>query len=350
MGYETRTDEHLLAEAARWHARLAADDCTDFDRAQFQRWRASSRRHADVYDSATAFSQRFERLADVDDRLRAMADEAFAMGADDEPWSAHAGGGDPRSRAARRWMVPATLAASVIVAFVGVRIGGYFSTSAPLVTYASSEQNRRDVTLDDGSLVHLDVESEISVRFSNGHREITLVNGRALFEVAHDASRPFVVAAGQSHTTALGTHFQVQRESEHVLVTLTEGSVAVTGNVAQSTWSERLSPGEQISLSADGHVHEKRGVDTQAVTSWSRGRLVFRSTPLAEALQEVNRYGRRKVRLGDPDLAELPVDGNFIAGETDLIVSAFAAALPLRIVEADVGEIILFRRYKADAP
>jgi transmembrane sensor len=124
----------------------------------------------------------------------------------------------------------------------------------------------------------------------------------------------------------------------------------VTGNQKQSTWSERLTPGEQISLNADGHVHEKRAVDTQAVTSWSRGRLVFRSTPLADALQEVNRYGHRKVRLGDADLADLPVDGNFIAGETDLIVSAFAAALPLRIAEGDVGEIILFRRYEADAP
>jgi transmembrane sensor len=78
--------------------------------------------------------------------------------------------------------------------------------------------------------------------------------------------------------------------------------------------------------------------------------LVFRGTPLGEALQEVNRYGTRKVRLGDPELADLSVDGNFIAGETDLIVSAFAAALPLRVAASGTGEIILFRRYKADVP
>ena len=95
-------------------------------------------------------------------------------------------------------------------------------------------------------------------------------------------------------------------------------------------------------------MRAKRAVDAQMATSWSRGRLVFRGTPLGEALQEVNRYGSRKVRLGDPDLAELPVGGNFIAGETDLIVSAFAAALPLRVAEGSTGEIILFRRYAAD--
>lgn len=350
MAHETGMDERLYAEAARWHARLAADDCTDFERSQFQRWRASSARHAGAYESVSALSGQLERLADVDGRLRAMADEAFAMGAADEQDRVPEGRWDPRSRASRRWLVPATLAASIVVAFIGVQIGGYFATSAPPLAYASPEHARRDVTLVDGSVVHLDVDSEISVSFSSAERDITLVSGRALFEVAHDASKPFVVSAGLSRTTALGTHFQVQQEAGHVLVTLTEGSVAVTGNEAQSTWRETLSPGEQISLSRDGRVHRKRTVDALAVTSWSRGRLVFRGTPLAEALQEVNRYGRRKVRLGDPDLAELPVDGNFIAGETDLIVSAFAAALPLRIAEADVGEIILFRRYETDAP
>lgn len=349
MGHETGMDERLRTEAARWHARLAADDCTDFDRAQFQRWRAAHWRHGVAYESIAALDRRIQDVAPLDERLRAMADEAFAMGLeDDSAGSARERRTDPRSPGTRRWMVPATLAASVLVAIVGVRISGYFSTTAPPIVYSSSDQGRRDVTLADGSQVHLDVDSEITVSFSGARRDITLVNGRALFEVAHDASKPFVVSAGQSHTTALGTHFQVQREPEQVLVTLTEGSVAVTGDSTQSSWSEKLSPGEQISLSTDGHVHEKRAVDTQAVTSWSRGRLVFRGTPLAEALQEVNRYGRRKVRLGDADLAELPVDGNFIAGETDLIVSAFAAALPLRIAEGD--EIILFRRYKADVP
>ena len=330
-------DDRIVAEAARWHARLAAEDCTDFDRAQFQRWRAMSQRHADAYEAAEALSAQLARWATLDKRLKSMADDAFA---------------NPAERTvpgrARRWMVPAALAAASVVALVGVRLSGYLTSSGPPETYASSQQTRRDVTLADGSLAHLDVDSEISVSFSGGQRQIVLVDGRALFEVAHDATRPFVVSAGQSRTTALGTHFQVQREGQQVLVTLAEGSVAVTSDAGQSRWRETLAPGEQISLTTDGQVHVKRAVDAQAVTSWSRGRLVFRGTPLGEALKEVNRYGSRKVRLGDPDLADLPVGGNFIAGETDLIVSAFAAVLPLRVSEGSAGEIILFRRYKAD--
>jgi transmembrane sensor len=335
MGRDTRVDERILQEAARWHARLAAEDCTDFERAAFQRWRASSPRHAQAYEAAEALSMQLADGARHDDELKSLADEAFAQSS---------------PRPARRWTIPVALAASIVVAFVGVRLAGYLTASAPPVPYASSEQSRRDVTLEDGSIVHLDVDSEISVRFSAGQRGIVLVNGRALFEVAHDARRPFVVAAGESRTTALGTRFQVQREGRQVLVTLTEGSIAVASDAEQSHWREKLIPGEQISLTSDGRVQSKRVIDPQAVTSWSRGRLVFRGTPLGEALQEVNRYGTRKVRLGDPELADLPVDGNFITGETDLIVSAFAAALPLRVAAGSGDEIILFRRYKADVP
>jgi transmembrane sensor len=85
-------------------------------------------------------------------------------------------------------------------------------------------------------------------------------------------------------------------------------------------------------------------------TSWSRGRLLFRGTPLAEAIEEVNRYSARKVRLADPSLADLAIGGNFIAGDSELIVSAFAAALPIRAVEGGGGEILLFRRYETDSP
>lgn len=335
MGHNTGTDERILTEAARWQARLAADDCTDADRTDFQRWWTASRRHADAFEAAETLSAQLADWSKLDERLQSMADDAFAMGT--------AQGAGPT----RRWLVPASLAATLVVALIGVRLSAHLTTSVTPVTYVSPEQRRRDVALPDGSTVQLDVDSEIRVTFSASRRDIVLVNGRALFAVAKDAARPFVVSAGEAHTTALGTHFQVQREGQQVRVTLTDGAVAVTSDAGGR---ETLAPGEQINLTTDGQVHEKRVVDAQAATSWSRGRLVFRDTALADALQEVNRYGARKVRLGDPELADLTVDGNFIAGETDLIVSAFAAVLPLRIAADSTGEIILFRQYKADVP
>src|SRR5690349_6863226 len=83
MGQESRTDERILTEAARWYARLAADDCSDSDRVEFQRWWTRSRRHAKAYEATEALSAQLADWSKSDARLMAMADDAFAMGARD---------------------------------------------------------------------------------------------------------------------------------------------------------------------------------------------------------------------------------------------------------------------------
>ena len=140
----------------------------------------------------------------------------------------------------------------------------------------------------------------------------------------------------------------MQRDTEQVVVTLTEGSVAVD-RVADSTgvaWHERLVPGEQISIDGRTNQRVRRFVDANVTTSWTQGRHIFRGTPLHMAIDEVNRYATKKVRLGDPSLGDLPVSGNFIVGDSEVVVDAFAALLPLRAVEAGDREIILFQNYE----
>ena len=203
--------------------------------------------------------------------------------------------------------------------------------------------------------MHLDVGSEIAVHIGDRTREITLTRGRALFDVAKDRQRPFIVTAGGTRTTALGTKFQIEHDSERVVVVLTEGSVAVAPTNQESASPRRLGKSgwrRVNNCSVDGRrsATVKTSIDTFMATSWSRGRLVFRGTPLSEAVEEVNRYSVRKLRLADPSLASLRVGGNFIAGDSELIVSAFAAALPLRSVDGGGGEILLFRRYESDPP
>jgi transmembrane sensor len=277
-----------------------------------------------------------DELGTRDPELRAMADEAFEQG--------------PRLHAppVRRWAVPTTLAACAALFALFVRLG--FDPVLPRsesVAHFAASDSRRDFTLTDGSAIHLDVASEVRVRASSDRRDVELVRGRALFEVAPDKSRPFTVLAGTARVTALGTQFQVSREAEGVRVVLTEGSVAVA-DAELPSWGETLRPGEELNVSGSAETRVKRATDVQVTTSWSRGRHIFRGTPLAQAVQEVNHYAPRKVRLGDPSIASLAVGGNFVAGDSESVVAAFAAALPVRVVDAG-GELILFRRYEADA-
>jgi transmembrane sensor len=340
MDLMSKTRESVVDAAARWYARVHAPDCTGRDREEFEDWLRANPEHWRAYAEAERTVRRFDQLIEQDDGLRELADEIC---------------GEPTVTPRRRWAVPAALAASLIVAMVAVRVADVVEHAPPAETFATRPDEQRDVTLADSSVVHLDVGSEIAVDIGERTREITLIRGRALFDVAKDRERPFIVTAGRMRTTALGTRFQVQRGSERVVVVLTEGSVSVAPVDKETAaeampWEERLAPGEQLSLEGLGGTPVKSSVDPYMATSWSRGRLVFRGTPLPEALEEVNRYSTRKLRLADSSLASLRVGGNFIAGDSELVLSAFEAALPLRSVDGGGGEILLFRRYESDPP
>lgn len=336
-------DECASNEAARWFARLQAADCSQQERAAFELWRNADERHARAYERASRVAAEIDQLLALDPRMQALLDAALVPAAP-EPTRQPA---KPLSRT-RRWAIPAAMAASLALAFVSLRFVGD-GTRAPEGLILESQSARRTVHLQDGSMVQLDVSSRIRVAMTPTRRQITLESGRAMFDVAHDRSRPFSVTAATSHTTALGTQFQVELDPAHVVVTLAEGSVAIDNEGSTQVWQEELRPGEQLRIDVASASREKREVDTSAVTSWARGRLLFRGTRLADAIEQVNRYATKKVRLADSSLADLRVAGNFIAGDSDLIVDAFASALPLRVVQSGEREIILFRRYD-DAP
>ena len=328
---DARDTDSLLEEAARWYARLAAPDCSPAERTQFDLWHASSPSHIEACARVQGAADAVERLVSQDPRLLALSDQAYAMAR---------AGTDPRSREQRRWALPVALAASLVIALVGLKFGSRLIRQ-PLhpVVYENSSVGK--ITLEDGSIVHMDVNSRISVLMSTERRQVELLAGRALFEVTHDASRPFSVIAGNARTTDLGTQFQVDRTHEGVVVTLAEGAVVVDSTLAAQHWQEHLSPGEQLAVSSNTSSHRKQVIDPLATTSWSRGRLVFRATPLARAVEEVNRYAAKKLRIADPGVAGLSVSGNFVAGNSELAASAFAAVLPIHVIDGG-SEITLF--------
>lgn len=358
---EGEITEATLQQAARWHARLRAADCTSQDRMAFEQWRRSDAAHACAYAMAERTQRQLDRLA-VDPRLQALArlarNTVAADGGDElceDSADLDAVATSPTASPAQRrprWFVPAALAASVALGAIAVRIlPGLIDREPPSIAYEAPLDRTRTVTLADGSIVQLDVASRIQVSLRDDRRLVTLQSGRAVFDVAHDRSRPFSVTAADSRTTALGTRFQVQLDADKVVVTLAQGLVAIDNEPAAvggaRDWHEQLQPGEQLHVDTRKALRTRSIVDANAITSWTRGRHLFRGTPLHEALDEVNRYAQKKVRLGDPELADLQVGGNFIAGDSELIVAAFAAVLPLSVVDGN-REIILFRRH--DSP
>lgn len=200
----------------------------------------------------------------------------------------------PKARAKTSWFARpgmpqfAAIAATVLLLFTGVllwqRDGGQ--------RFTTEIGGREIASLSDGSRVTLNTDTELRVAFASAKRTVILDRGEAMFEVESDAKRPFVVEAAGRRVTAVGTTFLVRRLPNAVSVTLMEGRVKV-----ESRGGVRMmEPGQRMILRDSGAV----GVDRPAIdsiTSWRRGELVFRDTPLSEAVTEMNRYTRQPIRL-----------------------------------------------------
>lgn len=316
-------------QAEAWYARLMAPECSTQEHEAFEQWRAQSG-HAEAYAATERLLAGVDALAGNDPRMELLMQQARRS-----PTTS--------ARGPRHWRIWAAAACVLLAIALGLRFGPMLFTEPEPVQYAADGQGRT-IALEDGSSIRLDVASRIAVSFGGKQRSVELLQGRALFDVAHDAARPFVVRAGDGSVTAVGTRFEVQREGDDIVVTLAKGIVAVSRQDGQGGDQEtRLRPGEQLKWLDKNAGWTLRPVDTEAALSWTRGRLIFRATPLAEVVAEVNRYSTRKLVLDDPSLADLPVHGNFLAGDPDAVVAALKAVLPVRVDETG-HEIRLYRR------
>lgn len=216
------------------------------------------------------------------------------------------------------WWAAATLAAGL----GGVVLWTSFVSGAYRTSVGQQSVNR----LDDGSVVNLNTQSRVKVAFSGKTRFVEL-KGEALFTVAHDPARPFLVRTHDATILAVGTQFNVYEQAGETRVAVVEGVVRVTPslqasrapparqvNVVSPAISEgvALSAGETARVS-HGQVAKDRKPNIEAQVSWQRQKLVFEDAPLAEVAAEFNRYNTRRFRVEGPVGQTKRLSGTFDA-------------------------------------
>lgn len=309
-------------EAAAWHDRLGSRSVSTSTLEEFFAWR-SVEANAEAYRRVEAVWAASGRLGG-DARIREAVAEAMNRRA----------GSGLRDRYRRTLFALGGATAALALGF-----GGWVWLDSRSV-FATAVGEQRVLRLADGSTVRLDTGSAVRVRLGGDARRIELERGQALFAVAHDPGRPFIVEAGGARVTAVGTVFDVRRLEGAVRVTLVEGAVDVSG--ARGGPPSRMRAGQQARVTAEGV--STRAVDAVRATSWTAGRLVFEDTPLRQAVTEVNRYLDDPVVLDAGVRADVPVNGVFRTGDRAAFASAAAAGLGLESrIQAD-GTLLLSGR------
>lgn len=320
----------IREEAAAWFAKRRDGACTQSEEAAFDAWRGCCEAHAHAYIETERAWDQWKQLQSSR-RMLEMTAAAMAATA-------------PRPRRApvtRHWQP--WLAAACIVA---IAVTGSFELlprlllSKPPMTYRTGLGEQSTEQLPDGTRVTLNTQTTLQVRYVRGRREVALQRGEAMFDVVHDAGRPFVVTASGGSVTDLGTQFDVRDDNGTAIVTLLQGRVEVSAQNSR----RQLTPGEQARYGTGVAGISVREVDPAAVAAWLHGRLYFNGTPLAQAIADANRYSAVKLRLGDPSLADMPVGGSFRAGDNAAVAAALSAVFPVRVAHSDAHEIVLMPR------
>jgi transmembrane sensor len=278
--------------ASRWVTARDAGTMTDSEEKELATWLAADPRHARAFAQVEALWGTMSG-GQVKAALRSRYGETLPARA-----AVH------RSWLSSQWTAPA-LAASLAVIVVGSVQDWPTRLRADAMT-ATGE--RRDVPLDDGSLVQLNTGSAITIDYRGDRRIVHLLKGEAAFTVAADKARPFTVEAGGGSTTALGTRFIVRREGAETDVAVLEHRVRVAWpNPAASL---NLTEGQATRYGPKG-IARARSIDANAASSWTRGMLVFVDRPLGEVVTELNRYHPGLIRVIGEDLAMRRVSGGF---------------------------------------
>ena len=314
--------------AAAWIARLGSDQRTRADDEAFEAWLAADPAHADQYAEHAELWHGLASLGgDADARAALLGGEVRAL-PERPPIS---------RRAAIAGFGTAAAASLALFATPGLdRVRGVHRTR---------RGEQRQVILADGSRLMLDTDSRIDVDFSEAERRIVLEKGRAHFKVAKDAARPFRVFVGDDEVRAIGTAFDVRKDRGVAKVTLEEGVVAVYRTAAPRADGVRapsavLKPGQQAKLTAAAPV-QVAAIDLGREQAWRFGRMILDNAPLGEAVDDLNRYGGRRVVLADPSLAGMKVSGVFHTRDPEAFVEAITAAFPVRLAEESRGELVL---------
>lgn len=253
-----------------------------------------------------------------------------------------------RASAGKWWWISGGLAtaATLLLVILSPQWLPLMRGHAASTVYQTGVGGLKEVHLEDGSTITLGGQTKLLVAFSAQRRSVNLVEGQAWFKVVHDAHRPFVVAAGDGTIEDVGTSFLVTRESDRVIVTVTEGVVEVSAHRSQQVSPGnnptlaatpdlaliRVGHGEELAFGDNGALGTIRLTDTGAATAWTHGRLTFDDQPLRYVIENVDRYSSRRIVVS-PEAGALRFSGIVFDNEIDDWLQSLEGIFPITIEE-----------------
>lgn len=344
----------VAAQALEWFIAHRSGALSEVERQEFIEWLRASPMHAREYLGLAGF------VKDVGEAAKTIATPAEELVASARAESdtvqflpmfpASEAKAEDRRVPKTNWHGLRLHAAVVAVAAIMIGFATWWLQDRTVYSTAHAEQ--RSWRMPDGSTVHLNSSSKIKVKFDAQRREVDLIRGQALFQVAKDPQRPFWVHAGETVVKAVGTEFDVYRRPRRTLISVVEGRVAVwrlpdnpagqlsgTGEPVGGPVAQ-LDSGQQAHITRESTVVSERAADVRKTVAWLQRQVMFDHDPLGTAVEEFNRYAELQIRIDDPALRAVEISGIFSAYDAESFIRFLERQPEMRLRRAG-NEIVV---------
>jgi transmembrane sensor len=338
----------VAQQAGTWFVANQSGPLEPAERANFIAWLKASPIHVEEYLGIALVAHDLPAAADDPGLpLESLIDLARADNSDDvvslEAFVPVRESAPQRTRTSHRWSFATAVAATVLLLAASAlwwkRDGEFLGLPK---TYQTAHGEQAVKELPDGTEVHLNTDSAITVRYTPSERVVEIARGQALFKVARDDHRRFRVAAGDVQVIAVGTQFDSYRSPDTTIVTVVEGGVAVlagrplpAGMTGFPPGALRVNAGYQLRVDTRGGSAQPMPVDVQQATAWLQRKIAFEQRPLGEVADEFNRYIPVPIGIDDEALRALPISGVFDATDVDSFVAFLQTVDGVRVERTD---------------
>jgi len=229
----------------------------------------------------------------------------------------------------------ASLVAACLVLFVGFAIKNYYFEPTFSQNYATFDQKMLGLALPDTSRIDLDIKSSLHVTYFNHKRTVEFREGKALFEVAKDAQKPFVIKVGDTVIEVVGTKFEVLHINDLTTVSVLEGVVKVSDKTQSAFY--QLKQADSITFNETGKVLNYGQINTQKIADWKEDALFFDKITLRDAAAQFAYYANQKVSFESDAIALLKISGKFSTTHFQGFVEAMETIYGLKAKKENEG-------------
>ncbi len=302
--------EEVQQQAAEWLTVLMSDEASEAEHAAWQRWRGADPEHERAWQHIDAVSRRFNGLH------RSAAAQALA-------------GTQQQAVNGKRRQLLAWLGVAAGGGMLAAQTGTWDGVRALRADYRTATGERREVVLDDGSVLSLNTGSAVNVRFDDKRRLIELLAGEILVSSGHGAgsAAPLVVATREGLVRALGTRFVVRQQDGVSTVEVFESAVEIRPRDSADA-PLLLAAGRGVAFSR--HAPDAPHAIDAYADAWSRGQLIVDDVTLGDFLADLARY-RPGVIDCAPAVAQLRLSGVFPLADTQRILNMLPNSLPVQV-------------------